>query len=66
MRKTKPSDKDGGDDDEKSTSSANKCLTFLYVVNRWSQEIIYNNMATNTVVWIYFVMVSACLIQKGG
>lgn len=40
MRKTKPSDKDGGDDDEKSTSSANKCLTFLYVVNRWSQEII--------------------------
>lgn len=29
MRKTKPSDKDGGDDDEKSTSSANKCLIFL-------------------------------------
>lgn len=21
---------------------------------------------TNTVVWIYFVVVSACLIQKGG
>lgn len=29
MRKTKPSDKDGGDDDEKSTSSANKRLIFL-------------------------------------